>query len=64
MLSLFLLSSRFFLRKFMAFKLVLTKWKLLNKIGGGGPGACQGCRGGFRACVLCEQAWAIEELGL
>lgn len=35
MLSLFLLSSRFFLRKFMAFQLVLTKWKLLNKSGWG-----------------------------
>ena len=66
MLSLFLLSSRFFLRKFMAFQLVLTKWKLLIKIrmGEERPGACKGRGGGFRACVLREQAWSIEGLGL
>lgn len=50
----------------MAFQLVLTKWKLLNKIrmGEERPRACKGRGGGFRACVLREQAWSIEGLGL
>ena len=33
-------------------------------MGGERPGAGKGCGGGFRACVLLEQAWAIEGLGL